>query len=162
LIYHGPERIRKSALDALCGIRSPAIMPQLKEIALDETWSYGDRTNAINALAALPLDIYLPELSSFFSRYLDGRYLAFKWPTSPDEFEEDRLYAERRMVDAIFHLVGKQTSNTSWFYELLEQAEPRYQCELLCGAIERVCQLPLEPILTDRLTSFLNQYPDLL
>jgi HEAT repeat protein len=63
LAFHGPAPVRHSALEALQAIRSPLVVPELKQIALDTAWSNRDRSDAVYALAAMPNDIYIPELA---------------------------------------------------------------------------------------------------
>jgi hypothetical protein len=65
LAYHAPPRIGRDALYLLKAFRSTAIVPELKQLALDESRDDWERRFALYALSDTPGDIYFPEMERF-------------------------------------------------------------------------------------------------
>lgn len=65
LAYHAPLHISRSALYLLKAFRSTAIVPELKQLALDESRNTWERRYALQALCRTPGDIDFPELAQF-------------------------------------------------------------------------------------------------
>jgi len=84
LAYHAPITISRQALQLLQAFRSLAIMPELKELVLDETRDIWERRYALYALAEIPGDIWFPKspVTSGFP----------KWPALPITSRETKKF----------------------------------------------------------------------
>jgi hypothetical protein len=113
LAYHGPERVRSTALDILQAIRSEKIVPELKAIALDQTWDYWDRIYALRAITSVRGDNYLPEFATL------AAYDLANWLNSKER--SGSLYREY-LVD-IRAFVEAHPSNEEWFWSVLNNTD---------------------------------------
>jgi hypothetical protein len=142
LAYYAPESIRRRALQLLEVFCSPVILPELKQIVMDETRDIWERRYAIRAIASIPGDIYLPEFSQFESTHDRWRSLSF----------EDFL-----------SLGSKHPSNLQWLFHNIEQLKPQaYIEELSRSTIYFHEGLDLNPIICQRIRDVIDQNPLLL
>lgn len=164
LIHHGPTPVRHRALKTLQAIRSPSVISELKQIAFATAWSSQDQSGAVYALAAMPNDIYLPEFAAILASYVGTGFTVLQQSleNTDDETLREDLFGKRDLLNAIFRFIGTHRSNLTWFFTLLEQAQPSIKIEILAWAISSNCGYPGEPVLLDILRKHLDQYPELI
>ncbi|HUN06151.1 MAG TPA: hypothetical protein PLQ56_06100 [Aggregatilineales bacterium] len=107
LAYHAPITISRQALQLLQAFRSLAIMPELKELVLDETRDIWERRYALYALAEIPGDIWFPEMARF------AHYVP----------RDQEVYSVRTelALESCMTLAEAHPANVSWLFQQVEQ-----------------------------------------
>jgi hypothetical protein len=120
LVYHAPSQIRLDALTLLEAIRSPAIIPDLKQIVFDTTLDVWTRIYALRTIAHTPGDFYMLDLATLaelgFSA-LTRRMLQSK------QTDINRVYFPNDLLKDIALFVDKHPSNRQWFWHELEHVQ---------------------------------------
>jgi hypothetical protein len=142
LARYAPESIRRRALQLLEAFRSPLILPELKQIVMDEGRHVWERRYALRAIASIPGDIYLPEFSHF-------------------ESTEDRWFS--LTLEDFLALGSKHPSNLQWLFSNIEQLEPKAYLEQLSLAANYFHEgIDLAPIICQRIRDTIDLNPLLL
>lgn len=107
LAYHAPITISRQALQLLQAFRSLAIVPELKELVLDETRDILERRYALYALVETPGDIWFPEMARF----------AYHVPRD----REDYSFRTELSLESCMTLAEAHPANVSWLFQHVEQ-----------------------------------------
>lgn len=157
LVYHAPRFISLPALELLQAIRSPTIIPNLKEIVFDPEISSWIQTCALRAMAHTPGDFYLPELETQAEKAFAKRTNLTVQNNYTDLNRDDFL-------EDIPLFVDKHPSNRHWFWEVLAQVQ---NLDVLSHFLLRsfryhTYSLEFHELLLERLLKLLDVHPHLL
>lgn len=134
---YAPPSIRIFAIQLLQAFGSPVILPELKQIALDERGKSLERHYAFRAIASIPGDIYLPEFEHFIVVNNDAVNL------------HDFLA-----------LLIKHPSNFQWVLRSIEQLPPKDYLDALDNSVNYFHKgSDLNPILCQRITEVIEHNP---
>lgn len=143
LAYHAPITISRQALQLLQAFRSLAIMPELKELMLDETRDFWERRYALQALVQIPHSVdMVPELKELVldeTRDIwERRYALYALVESPGDVwfpelarfahyvprdREDYSTSAELSLDSCVTLAEAHPANVSWLFQQVEQQQ---------------------------------------
>src|SRR5260221_10826846 len=171
LVYHGTQDIRRGALEALSGIRSTAIINDLKQIVLSRDWPSWDRIYALRAIAAVPGDIYFPELLAIAAKNFATLESNLQEPTTVDRndnrtsersgFSQTLENNDKYLID-IVAFVDKHQSNREWFFDLLNRVDTVGVWRMLKYFLRHRQSEPFKSSLLERLLDLCEKHPQYL
>jgi hypothetical protein len=126
LVYHAPPELRSLALQLLSAARSMLAIEPLSEIACHDDTPIDERQIALRTLTTIPEDIYLPQLSKFFTEL------------------GDEPYALRNTNSSIFQFATVHRSNQRWLWEkidsLTEDQQHKFFQKMQVAHISKECK----------------------
>lgn len=138
LAIYAPPTIRARALRLLRQIRSPAILPELEQIVLDESRDIWEQHYALCATAMTPGDLYLPQLAEF---------------SDPDH----------ELFHAVMMFANNHPRNLEWAFYRIDGLPHQMALKPLVRLIEAFHpDSMLNPLLFQRIIHILEKHPLLL
>lgn len=150
-----------SALKALRGIRSTAIIQDLINIAFDITRNFWERRYALYVLNVTPENLNLAALAPLFDDELERRRkrLVDEKITTMKKGQTFHLFEDT--ADTILGLFVEHPQNLPWILQSLNKADPLVVCLLLSECSVHVPDMAMAPLI-EILMSLLESHPEFL
>jgi hypothetical protein len=142
LVYHAPESVSKKAVHLLKAIRSPAVIPELQAIMLDDQRTFFERKDALDAIIETPGDIYMPEL-----------YTALHF--------HNEFGVQFPEGNQLFRLADCHPSNRIALFDYIDSLSPE-SLSVISQHFAHSIPESIAPAFYDRLMAVLEAHPNLL